>query len=356
MVAAGMTVSPFLALPFALAGVALAAVVGGRAARDDWSMPRPAGSALRVRPILFALSGVLLVMAGLTLLIALQPASITGVVGEAFGGLLDWALLLALLVPFLLLVRNRLAWLTISAAVLVGLVSGLAAGGIGRLLPATDQLVQTIAYELPKSAGYWVPWALAIAGGLGLAAFWSLRDLPNWARVAAMTTFVLLAGVSFRPDAVEPEAIEQHRYAESIGISLANAQTGYWLGHPDSRRILDEPRRELVAAVRAEIAAGRLRADTPLLHVAPTFQQWEATPLGVFAGVMESMATPDAERSIHTAGGRLHRLADLGDLLRDGFPYAVVEGYGEAMLRRVVAAGYEPIWSNERAVLLRRVE
>jgi hypothetical protein len=172
--------------------------------------------------------------------------------------------------------------------------------------------------------------------------------------VGAVTAFIILSAVSFQPDALEPEAIEQHRYAETLGISLANAQDGYWLGYPDSRWILDEPRRELVAAVRTEIGAGRLGATTPVLHVAPTFQQWETTPLGVFTGVMETTVTPDAERSIHTVGGRLERLVDLGRLLGPGYPYVVVEAYGQPMVERVLAAGYEEVWRNDRAVLLRR--
>ena len=79
----------------------------------------------------------------------------------------------------------------------------------------------TANHELPKSAGYWVPWALALAAGIGLAAFWAMRDLPAWARVGAVSAFVVLAAVSFRPDALEPEAIEQHRYAETLAVWVA---------------------------------------------------------------------------------------------------------------------------------------
>jgi hypothetical protein len=348
------TVSPFVALPFALAGATLAAMLGDRATRDDWSMPRAAGSAFRMRPILLGLGGVVLLMLGLLLLIAVRPTSLGGIVAEAVAGLLDWGLLLIALVPFAVLVRSPIAWLALGCALLVGVGSALVAGALGRIVPGSDVLISTLAYELPKSAGYWVPWVLAIAAGLGLAAFWALRDLPGLVRVGAVSAFVVLASLSFRPDALEPEAIEQHRYAEVLGISLANAQDGYWVGHPDTRRILDEPRRELVAAVRAEVAAGRLGATSQVLHVAPSFQQWEATPLGVFAGVMESTATPDAERSIHTYGGRLYPLADLDTLLRQAYPYVVVEGYAEPVVERVRAAGYAEVWRNERAVLLRR--
>lgn len=88
----------------------------------------------------------------------------------------------------------------------------------------------------------------------------------------------------------------------------------------------------------------------------PTFQQWDATPLAVLTGVMETDVTPDAERSIHTLGGRLERLVDLGRLLGPAYPYVVVEGYGQPMVDRVVAAGYRQVWSNDHAVLLRRTD
>ncbi len=350
LVAAGVTVTPLIALPPMLAGVTLAAAMGGRASRDDWSMPRPAGSALRVRELLVGLSALLMVLAGLALLMALRPDPM-GAAMAALAGVVDWILLLVALVPFIALGRGRLV---LGSAVVVGMAAGLGAAALGGLLPATDLLAQSLAYELPKSAGYWVPWALAIAGGIGLAALWAMRDLPGWARVGAVSAFVVLSAVSFRPDALEPEAIEQHRYAETLAVSLVNAQDGYWIGYPDGRRVLDGPRRDLVEAVRAEISAGRLHATTPVLHVAPTFQQWETTPLGVFAGVLETTATPDAERSIHTLGGRLERLEDLARLLGPAFPYVVVEGYGQTMVDRVLAAGYEEIWRSDRAVLLRR--
>jgi hypothetical protein len=313
-------------------------------------MPRPAGSSLRIREILLGLGAALIALAGLALLVALRPDP-AGALAEAIGGVLDWILLLVLLIPFLALGRGRLA---LGAAVLVGLSAALFAAGLGQLLPDAGLLLESLAYELPKSAGYWVPWALALAAGIGLAAFWAMRDLPNWLRVGAVGAFVVLSAVSFRPDGLEPEAIEQHRYAETLAISLVNAQDGYWVGYPDPRRILDAPRRELVAAVRAQIAKRTIGPTTPVLHVAPTFQQWDATPLGVFTGVLETSVTPDAERSIHTVGGRLERLVDLAGLLGPSAPWVVVEGYGDEMIERVEAAGYTVVWQDERSALLQR--
>ncbi|MFN8621139.1 MAG: hypothetical protein U0869_10380 [Chloroflexota bacterium] len=351
LITLGVQVTPLVVVPLGLAGVALAAILGGRAARDDWSIPRPAGSALKLQPILLALATLVLVAAGVMLLIAVRPSSAEGVLAEAIHGLLDWGLLLLLLVPFVTLGRGRQA---LGAAVLVGVVAALGAAALGEILPETDLVIQSLAYELPKSAGYWVPWAISLGAGLGLAALWGMRDLPGWMRVGIVSVWVVLASISFLPDDVEPEAIEQHRYAETLGIALVNAQDGYWLGYPDPRVILDAPRDELVRAVRAEIGAGRLGGSTRVLHVAPTFQQWEATPLGVFTGVMETDVSPDAEHSIHTLGGRLESTDALPRLLADGYPYVVVEGEPGSVVDQVVAAGYVEVWRGERGVLLHR--
>ena len=181
----------------------------------------------------------------------------------------------------LVFVRSLDAWRVIGAALLVGLV----ALGIAEALPPGGLLIQSIAYEVPKEVGYWLPWFVAIAGGLGLAAVWDHRDWARTLRVGIPLAFVVLAAIDFQPEAIEEQGIEQHRYADTLAISLHRAQDGYWVGYPDSRQIVDAPRQALLAAVGAEIAAGRLRADTPVLHVAKSFQQWVATPLGVFDGV-----------------------------------------------------------------------
>ena len=100
----------------------------------------------------------------------------------------------------------------------------------------------------------------------------------------------------------------------------------------------------------------RWRPDTPVLHVAPSFQQWVATPLGVFAGVIETDATEDPEHSLHTVGGRLLDIKDLATLLPQNYPYLVVEGYGasNATLGAAAAAGYKVVWADAHATLLHR--
>ena len=134
-------------------------------------------------------------------------------------------------------------------------------------------------------------------------------------------------------------------------------QFGFWAGFPDSRYVVDSPRAAILDAVRAEIETGRIGPDTPVLHVAGSFQQWRATPLGVFAGVTETDVTPDSVQNIHTVGGRLHPLEDLDGLLAGGgYPFLLFEPSPDELpagLREQIAgAGYAPIYANGQGELL----
>ena len=91
--------------------------------------------------------------------------------------------------------------------------------------------------------------------------------------------------------------------------------------------------------------------------MARTFQQWDATPLGVFAGVTETTVSPDAEFSIHTVGGRLHRLEDLDALLASGrFDYVLLEPSDDLptdIRTRIELAGFDVVYENQRGTLFR---
>ena len=108
--------------------------------------------------------------------------------------------------------------------------------------------------------------------------------------------------------------------------------------------------------MRAEIVAGRLRHDTPVVHVASSFQQWVATPLGVFDGVFETFLSEDPEVSHQTVGGRLFDVADIADFLDPSeFPFVVLEprDLPEGLRPQILAAGYASIFSNEQGEVFR---
>ncbi len=112
--------------------------------------------------------------------------------------------------------------------------------------------------------------------------------------------------------------------------------------------MINDEQEELVDRLRDEVSAGLLRSTTPVLHVAFNFQQWDATPVGVFGGMLETMVSIETEVSSHTAGGRLYPFTDLEPMLAADFPYVLLEpeGLPDDTRDRILAAGYEPIFAN----------
>jgi hypothetical protein len=171
---------------------------------------------------------------------------------------------------------------------------------------------------------------------------------------AAVAVFVLVAFLPLRSAPLTDEyTLDERRVAETVSLQLRLAESGYWRSYPDPRTLVVADQVELLDAIGAEIAAGRLGPRDQVLHIARSFQQWSATPLGVFTGVIETDITPDAEVSIHTVGGRLHPFEDRGTLLVSGAPYALLEPADLPPETRaeVVAAGYRSIFANERGEL-----
>jgi len=157
----------------------------------------------------------------------------------------------------------------------------------------------------------------------------------------------------------------EHRWSEAFAIDLHYAAIGFWQGFPDPRLVVDAPRQELLDALRAEIVVGRLAHDTRVLHLASSFQQWTATPLGVFDGVDETFVSLDPEVGHQTVGGRLFGKKDdpvelvrqLDEFLDSGkFVYVVIEpnGLSDGIGGRVEAAGYQSIFANEQGEVFRR--
>lgn len=247
--------------------------------------------------------------------------------------------------------RSPIIW----AGVAVGVVVAIGT----QLVPeqGTGLLGQALRFELPKTLYYWLPVFLAVAAAATLAWAWTTPSLPWLARVGGVGLFVVAAALPLRAEPIDILHLGEHRLSETIAIDLRYAGSGFWTGYPDSRRLVDPPRQALIDAVRAEIDAGRIGPDTTVLHVAESFQQWVATPLGVFAGVTETDVTPDAEHSIHTVGGRLMDFTDLPTLLASQtYRYLLYEPNAKlpaGVDQQIAAAGYRPIFSNEQGILYR---
>lgn len=241
-----------------------------------------------------------------------------------------------------------------SPIVLAGLAVGLVAVLLTQVLPDDlGFLGSALRFEVPKTVHYWLSAIAAAGAGPALAYIWSDAGhrLPWLGRVVAVGAFVLAAALPLRPEPIDAYHLGEHRWSETFAIDLHFAESGFWRGFPDPRTVVDGPRQEVLDAVRAEIEAGRLAHDTPVLHVAKTFQQWAATPLGVFDGVTETFVSLDPEVSHQTVGGRLYGLERLEAFLDSAiFPYVVLEpdGLPEGIREQIEAAGYRSIFANEQ--------
>ena len=238
------------------------------------------------------------------------------------------------------------------------LLGALAAGAIAatatNLVPEGGTLLTALRFEVPKTLHYWVPVIVALAAALALDGIWRDDRLPEAIPRVALVAFLVAAILPLREEPLtDAYHLGERRVSETLSLQLQTAERGYWRGYPDARRLVAGDQLGLIDAVRAEVDAGRLGAGSEVLHVARSFQQWAAVPLGVFTGVIETDVTPDAEVSIHTVGGRLRRFDDLDALLASRPPYVMLEpgGLPPDTRSRVAAAGYRSLYANARGEL-----
>jgi hypothetical protein len=277
----------------------------------------------------------------------------------------------------ILLVALALGWLVgsagaRSAVVFVTAAVGFAAVILTQLLPVNlGFLGDALRFEVPKTVHYWIPVFVSIGAGAGLAkAVSRLPDAPlviagrrlslPWAaRVVAVGAIVAFAAYPLRDKPIDAYHLGEHRLSEAVAIDLHYAGSGFWLGFPNSRTLVDPPRQEIVDFIRGEIDAGRITHATPVLHIAKSFQEWVSTPLGVFDGVTETFISPDREVSHQTAGGRLYDFGSLTPFVESGdFPYVVLEPHGvveETGIRsELFRTGYIRVFQNDQGAVFVR--
>jgi hypothetical protein len=352
---AGLELPPWsglLAIPVGLSAlIAAEAVVKALGAAGA----KAAGDARRERAWPMGYTVAALIAGALTLvgvLLVVDPAALGRLVGGPVSMLAQYPVLLAGAALAVLFAARRPGMEMLYVA-LLGVVLAAAATG---LAPTGSTIGAAIRFEVPKTLTYFAPTILAICGAVGLAALWRRRRWPVAGRAALAGLLVVGAALPLRTEVVEALSLGEHRLSESLSISLHNAQHGYWRGFPDARRLVDRDQQALLDALRAEIDAGRITGATPVLHVASSFQPWASIPLAVFTGVMETTATLDPERSIHTEGGRLLDVAELPALLAEAYPYVVLEpaGLDPRLSATIEAAGFQPLFANDVAILYER--
>jgi hypothetical protein len=238
------------------------------------------------------------------------------------------------------------------AGLLVGLLAVIAAA----IIPWGPLGIEGVDFEVTKTLHYWTPVFLAVMAAYALWAIWHRPGLRLWAKLLVAGVFLVGASLPLRDEPIPTFHLGEHRISETLSIDLRLAETGFWGGYPDSRTLINAAQQELVDRLRDEVTAGLLESTTPVLHVAFNFQQWDATPIGVFGGMLETMVSQETEISSHTAGGRLHPFGDLEPLLAEAYPYVLFESQGlpDDTRDRILAAGYEPIFANSEGELFVR--
>ena len=297
-----------------------------------------------------------------TVVLALfYPATLGSVVAGAGALLTDYTVLIAVGVIGLLMAvlayRHGDRMSTGVRVLVAGVVAGLLAASVGIVLNFFVAPDSGLAYEVPKGVTYYAPTLLAIAGAVGMAAIWTRRSLSLPIRVVIASIVLIAAAAPIRSGVVAAFSLGEHRLAENLSITLGTTTNGYWLGFPDVRQVIDPVQGQLIDALRAEIAAGRLGTDTNVLHVAQTWRTDAAPsytiPLSVLAGVIETMAIGDPPSDSNTVGGRLFNIDALDQLLGPEYPYVVTErrGLPAGVVTRIKAAGYRSIFANPVAEL-----
>jgi hypothetical protein len=368
---------PTLALGITLpVAVALAVSIGGIVEGRERTRDTIVRAAEVGRVALAVLGGVAVI--GAFALAVLNVDRLPAAVGEAASLALESSGILLLTIVIGAALGSRGAR---SPLVFVGLLVGVVAAGITQVLPNNlGFLGDALRFEVPKTVFYWLSSIVAAGAAPALAHAWagtSRTSIPWAGRAVLVAAFVVVAALPLRFGnsgddsncktdcaAINAYHLGEHRWSESFAIDLHYAAIGFWQGFPDSRFVVDRPRQELLDALRAEISAGRLRHDTPVLHVAKSFQQWIATPLGVFDGVTETFISLDPEVGHQTVGGRLFGRKDdpvelvrqLDAFMASGlFEYVVVEpnGLPDGVAQRVEGAGYQPLFGNEQGEVFR---
>ncbi len=343
-------------LPIAiLTGIATGMAVN-RSVRLAWALVRLAGL---VRWIVLALA-----VAGVLVAFLANPfetARLPVAWEQEWKLILESSGLLLVVTAFGIVLGSRGAR---SVLVLAGLGVGIGAVALVSVLPGDlGFLGDALRFEVPKTVYYWLSMVAAAGAAAALAHLWATGRIPLLARAGALAAFVVLAALPLRPKPIDAYHLGEHRWSETFAIDLRFAGSGFWVGFPDSRTVVDEPRQAILDALRAEIQAGRLRHDTEVLHVARTFQQWESTPLGVFDGIFETSLSLAPEVTHQTVGGRLYGSANPVELQADlearlsgqrPFGYVVLEprgmpeGVPESLRASIAAAGFQLIFANEQ--------
>jgi len=145
----------------------------------------------------------------------------------------------------------------------------------------------------------------------------------------------------------------QHSIAEAWSYQLATAKHGYWGNTGDYRWAQSPAELELIAVLRAEIAAGRITTATHIVELSPRVYLYGDNLLySVYTGINGDPYLADHPFDASTAGSRLRPAAEVPARLAERPPYVVI--YNDAIpLPPEALQGYTEVFNRDHIRLLR---
>ncbi len=170
-----------------------------------------------------------------------------------------------------------------------------------------------------KMLYYWWPYWCALLTGILFGALTR--------RTAFLPTLIMALALTIYPFHSPQHAVEfdtkQLSVAETWGHHLTHATRGYHGGRPDRRWVLDDRWREVRDFFLAEVAAGRIRYDTHVLHVSESINSLE---LALGTGISTDLITPQHDPgSIWTVGGRIRGVDAIPEAFAAAPPFVLLQ-------------------------------
>jgi hypothetical protein len=219
-----------------------------------------------------------------------------------------------------------------------------------------DPAVQTAMHDWFYKVDYWHPFVLVFPAG-----YFAARLSQVLPRRALLLVLLAILFVPWR-DHLDPyydatnfsnPDYTQHSIAEAWSYQLATAKHGYWGNTFDHRWAQGPAELELIAVLRAEIAAGRITTATHIVELSPRVYLYGDNLLySVYTGINGDPYLADHPFDASIAGSRLRPAAEAPQRLAQRPPYVVI--HNDAIpLPPEALQGYTEVFNRDEIRLLR---
>jgi hypothetical protein len=236
------------------------------------------------------------------------------------------------------------------APVVAALLIGVGADYVSRQwwTSFADGKVQTAVEDFYHKVNYWNPYVLLFPTACLLA--WLARLAPR-----RLVVFALLALLFFQridPRERDPN-YNEHSIVEGWAYQLELAKWGYWGSTGHRRWAQSAAELELADVLMREIEAGRITADTHVVHICPYVILFQDNVLfSLYTGINDDPYLDGYKFDRSIAGGRMRPVEQVHERLAQRPPYVVIH-QDPVQLAPDVLRDYEEILSRDNVRLLR---